>query len=192
MSTEPEAPTPSQWHGTPRPGVDRHARGRPPSNSAGRRRTIVDTRSDAERYGEEVRAKRGGAIPGSVHLEWKNNLTDDGRFKSREELAAMYDGGRHFTGPRGRSPTARAGTARRTRIWRCACWDFRACATTSARGRNGVIGKTCPSKRLPGRTPNPDEARAVFTCRWCRNCRFSLFFLRILHSPHPTCAKRST
>ena len=52
--------------------------------------TIVDTRSDAERYGEEVRARRGGTIPGSVHLEWKRNLTADGRFKSREDLAAMY------------------------------------------------------------------------------------------------------
>ena len=53
--------------------------------------TIVDTRSDAEHFGEAVRARRGGAIPGAVHLEWKNNLAPDGRFKSAAELRAMYD-----------------------------------------------------------------------------------------------------
>src|SRR2546428_11964380 len=42
---------------------------------------IVDTRSDAEYTGEIVRAKRGGAIPGAVHLEWKNNLDSNGFFK---------------------------------------------------------------------------------------------------------------
>ncbi len=31
---------------------------------------IVDTRSDGEYYGSTVRAARGGAIPGAVHLEW--------------------------------------------------------------------------------------------------------------------------
>jgi len=54
------------------------------------RTAIVDTRSDAEYYGENVRAKRGGAVPGAVHLEWTNNLAPDGRFKSPEELRAMY------------------------------------------------------------------------------------------------------
>ena len=51
---------------------------------------IVDTRSDAEYFGEAVRAKRGGAIPGAVHIEWKQNLEDDGRFKSREKLQSTY------------------------------------------------------------------------------------------------------
>src|SRR4051812_29188740 len=90
VSTDPQAPTPSQWHGSAQPG-------RIASREEVRQRlgdpgtTILDTRSDAERYGEEVRARRGGAIPGSVHLEWKRNLQPDGRFKTREELAAMYD-----------------------------------------------------------------------------------------------------
>ena len=53
---------------------------------------IVDTRSDAEYYGDAVRAKRGGAIPGAVHLEWKQNLDKDGRYKSAAELRAMYEG----------------------------------------------------------------------------------------------------
>jgi thiosulfate/3-mercaptopyruvate sulfurtransferase len=51
---------------------------------------IVDTRSDAEYTGQLVRAKRGGAIPGAVHLEWTNNLDPKGFFKSSEQLAEMY------------------------------------------------------------------------------------------------------
>jgi thiosulfate/3-mercaptopyruvate sulfurtransferase len=54
------------------------------------RTAIVDTRSEAEYYGENVRAKRGGAIPGAVQLEWTNNLAADGRFKPPEELRKMY------------------------------------------------------------------------------------------------------
>jgi thiosulfate/3-mercaptopyruvate sulfurtransferase len=51
---------------------------------------IVDTRSDGEYTGQIVRSKRGGAIPGAVHLEWTNNLDANGFFKSAEELKAMY------------------------------------------------------------------------------------------------------
>jgi thiosulfate/3-mercaptopyruvate sulfurtransferase len=53
---------------------------------------ILDTRSDGEYHGTTVRAKRGGAIPGAVHLEWTKNLTPDGDFKPAEELRAMYEG----------------------------------------------------------------------------------------------------
>ena len=51
---------------------------------------IVDTRSDAEYTGQLVRSKRGGAIPGAVHLEWTNNLDAKGFFKSAGELTKMY------------------------------------------------------------------------------------------------------
>jgi thiosulfate/3-mercaptopyruvate sulfurtransferase len=51
---------------------------------------IVDTRSDSEYTGQLVRAKRGGAIPGAVHLEWTNNLDANGFFKSAGELTKMY------------------------------------------------------------------------------------------------------
>jgi thiosulfate/3-mercaptopyruvate sulfurtransferase len=51
---------------------------------------IVDTRSDGEYTGQLVRAKRGGAIPGAVHLEWTNNLDPKGFFKPAGELAKMY------------------------------------------------------------------------------------------------------
>jgi thiosulfate/3-mercaptopyruvate sulfurtransferase len=51
---------------------------------------IVDTRSDGEYTGQLVRSKRGGAIPGAVHLEWTNNLDAKGFFKPADELAKMY------------------------------------------------------------------------------------------------------
>jgi len=51
---------------------------------------VVDTRSDNEYTGKVVRSRRGGAIPGAVHLEWTNNLDGNGFFKSADELTAMY------------------------------------------------------------------------------------------------------
>lgn len=51
---------------------------------------LVDARSAAEYRGEDVRAKRGGHIPGAVNIDWRRNLRADGTFRSREELAAMY------------------------------------------------------------------------------------------------------
>jgi thiosulfate/3-mercaptopyruvate sulfurtransferase len=52
---------------------------------------IVDARSDGEYCGTTVRAKRGGAIPNAVHIEWTRNLTPEGEFKPAAELAAMYE-----------------------------------------------------------------------------------------------------
>jgi thiosulfate/3-mercaptopyruvate sulfurtransferase len=54
-------------------------------------KVIVDTRSDDEYTSRTVRAKRPGAIPGAVHIEWTNNLTPDGEFKPAEELRAVYE-----------------------------------------------------------------------------------------------------
>ena len=51
---------------------------------------IVDTRSDGEYTGQIVRAARGGAIPGAVHLEWTHNLDEKGFLKSAAELQRMY------------------------------------------------------------------------------------------------------
>jgi thiosulfate/3-mercaptopyruvate sulfurtransferase len=51
---------------------------------------IVDTRSDAEYEGSLVRARRGGAVPGAVHIEWTRNLDESGEFKSAAELKEMY------------------------------------------------------------------------------------------------------
>jgi thiosulfate/3-mercaptopyruvate sulfurtransferase len=52
---------------------------------------ILDTRSRGEFLGTHVRAARGGAIPGAIHIEWTDNIAADGRFKSNTELKAMYD-----------------------------------------------------------------------------------------------------
>jgi len=51
---------------------------------------IVDTRSDGEYTGRVVRAARGGAIPGAIHLEWTKNLDSKGFFKTADELKNMY------------------------------------------------------------------------------------------------------
>lgn len=61
-------------------------------NALGRPDTVIlDTRSDGEYRGTTVRAKRGGAIPGAVHIEWTRNLTPDGDFKPARELKKMYE-----------------------------------------------------------------------------------------------------
>jgi thiosulfate/3-mercaptopyruvate sulfurtransferase len=53
--------------------------------------TILDVRTDGEFCGTTVRAARGGAIPGAVHLEWTRTLTDDGRFKPPDALRALFE-----------------------------------------------------------------------------------------------------
>jgi thiosulfate/3-mercaptopyruvate sulfurtransferase len=51
---------------------------------------LVDARSPDEYTGKDIRAKRGGHIPGAVNIEWKQNLQPEGTFKPVEELRAMY------------------------------------------------------------------------------------------------------
>ncbi len=52
--------------------------------------TVVDTRSKDEFTGKDIRGKRGGHIPGAKHLEWKELLTEEGRFKSPQQLRALF------------------------------------------------------------------------------------------------------
>ena len=52
---------------------------------------ILDTRTDGEYCGTVVRAKRAGAIPGAVHVEWTRNLTPEGDFKPAADLTRMYE-----------------------------------------------------------------------------------------------------
>jgi thiosulfate/3-mercaptopyruvate sulfurtransferase len=52
---------------------------------------IVDARSEAEHCGEMQTARRNGAIPGAVHLEWKDLLDPQTRkFKAPAELSALF------------------------------------------------------------------------------------------------------
>lgn len=52
--------------------------------------TVVDARSAAEFSGEDVRGGRGGHVPGAKHLEWKELLEEDGRFKTPQQLRAVF------------------------------------------------------------------------------------------------------
>ncbi len=52
---------------------------------------IHDTRSDGEYFAENIRAARGGAIPGSVHLEWLDFVDEDGSLKEADELRRMLE-----------------------------------------------------------------------------------------------------
>jgi thiosulfate/3-mercaptopyruvate sulfurtransferase len=51
---------------------------------------LLDTRSREEFTGDEVRGKRGGHIAGAKHLEWKEMVAKDGRFKSVEQLRELF------------------------------------------------------------------------------------------------------
>ncbi|MDX1523072.1 MAG: sulfurtransferase [Anaerolineae bacterium] len=66
---------------------------------------LVDVRSPGEYSGELLHmpdypqegALRGGHIPGAKNIPWAKAANDDGTFKSREELEALY-GGQGITG----------------------------------------------------------------------------------------------
>jgi len=83
-------PPKSTWAGVRH--ADRLATWRDVKERLGQPDTVIlDTRSDDEYHGTLVRAKRGGAIPGAAHVEWKRNLAPDGSFKTAAELRAIYE-----------------------------------------------------------------------------------------------------
>ena len=51
---------------------------------------VIDARSEAEYRGRDVRAARGGHVPGADNIDWTENLNPDGSFKSPERLRALY------------------------------------------------------------------------------------------------------
>lgn len=51
---------------------------------------IVDARTPAEFTGEDVRAARGGHIPGAANIPWTMDLNEDGTFKPARALRRMY------------------------------------------------------------------------------------------------------
>jgi thiosulfate/3-mercaptopyruvate sulfurtransferase len=90
LTTGVSIPAPSSWTGHPQRDV--LATWRDVRERLGREdAAILDTRSDGEYLGTTVRARRGGAVPGAIHLEWTQNLTSDGTFKPAAELRAMYE-----------------------------------------------------------------------------------------------------
>ncbi len=90
VSVDASPPPQSEWTGS-REG--RHlATWREVRDAIGKQdAVIVDTRSDAEHEGTHVRARRGGAVPGAVHIEWTRNLAPSGAFKPAAELKQMYE-----------------------------------------------------------------------------------------------------
>jgi thiosulfate/3-mercaptopyruvate sulfurtransferase len=53
---------------------------------------ICDARSPDEYLGRDVRADRGGHVPGAINVEWTAAVNPNGTFKSPEELRAIYSG----------------------------------------------------------------------------------------------------
>lgn len=53
---------------------------------------MCDARSPDEHLGRDVRADRGGHIPGSINVEWTAAVNPNGTFKSFEQLSAIYAG----------------------------------------------------------------------------------------------------
>jgi thiosulfate/3-mercaptopyruvate sulfurtransferase len=51
---------------------------------------LLDVRRDAEYTGEELRAARGGHIPGAVNVLWKVALQDDWTLRDADELEELY------------------------------------------------------------------------------------------------------
>jgi len=88
VTTEPSTVTPTQFRSQPRPAIlatyeDILAR-------LGNGTTqILDVRRPAEYDGSEIRAKRGGRVPGAVNLDWVHNLAPDGSFKTPDALASQ-------------------------------------------------------------------------------------------------------
>jgi thiosulfate/3-mercaptopyruvate sulfurtransferase len=90
VTRESKAPPKSTWTGTPQEHTI--ATWRDVQARLGNKDVVLlDTRTDGEWDGSTVRAKRGGRIPGAVHVEWTRNLGPDGAFKPAAELRAMYE-----------------------------------------------------------------------------------------------------
>ena len=52
---------------------------------------VCDTRSPDEYAGKDVRADRGGHIPGSENINWVNAVDESGKFLSAKDLEAIYE-----------------------------------------------------------------------------------------------------
>jgi thiosulfate/3-mercaptopyruvate sulfurtransferase len=89
VTTEATAPKPAQFTGEERPEL--LATAEYVLGSLNNATTcILDTRTDDEYMGRKIRAARGGAIPGAIHIEWTQNLEPNGTFKSAADLKRMY------------------------------------------------------------------------------------------------------
>lgn len=88
-STEPPAVAPKTFVARPRPELIADATWML-AHLDDESLTIVDTRSVEEYRGEDVRAQRGGHIPGAILVDWRTTLNEDGSFKDVAALEALY------------------------------------------------------------------------------------------------------
>jgi thiosulfate/3-mercaptopyruvate sulfurtransferase len=52
---------------------------------------LLDVRREAEYRGSEKRARRAGAMPGAVHLFWRDHLDARGAFRPAAEMRTLYE-----------------------------------------------------------------------------------------------------
>lgn len=88
-STEPPAVAPKTFVARPRPELIADATWML-AHLDDESLTIVDARSVEEYRGEDVRAQRGGHIPGAILVDWRTTLNEDGSFKDVAALEALY------------------------------------------------------------------------------------------------------
>ena len=130
---------------------------------------ILDVRTAGEWVGTDLRARRGGHIPGARNRLFSDLLTDEGTFRPVDEMLSIIRVQRRRPGrdsrdvlpgrrPRG-ARVVRPPRARRLR---------RASAATPARGRNGATARTARSRRpkFPLRTGLSSNVAA--TDQWSR------------------------
>jgi thiosulfate/3-mercaptopyruvate sulfurtransferase len=90
LVTAPVTITPSNFQGMPQAGA--LATYRYVADHLGHPEVqIFDVRSDEEYFGERVRARRGGAIPGAIHRDWRQSLDERGAFKPAAQLRAEFE-----------------------------------------------------------------------------------------------------
>jgi len=85
--------------------------------AVGTTRRLVDVRSPQEFSGEIIAAagyehegaQRGGHIPGAASVPWAQAVKEDGSFKSREDLEALYTAKGVLTASRNAQPPRRSG-----------------------------------------------------------------------------------
>jgi thiosulfate/3-mercaptopyruvate sulfurtransferase len=51
---------------------------------------VLDVRTPEEWDGRDLRARRGGHIPGAIHVYWEDAIGPDGTLRPREELERLY------------------------------------------------------------------------------------------------------
>ena len=147
VTREAAPPPKSSWTGTPQEHTIATWRDVKDRLGQSRRRHSRHAQRRASTTARLVRAKRGGAIPGAVHVEWTRNLGPDGAFKPAARAARDVRGRRRHARQGSRHLLPGRLPRRARAISRCACSAIRACAITPGRGRSGAIARICRLRR---------------------------------------------